>query len=82
MDGSSGKFSLDNNDVKSIFIRALLVALAAFLTYFGEKLAEVDFGSESVFWVPIVAVIITTIVRWLKDFTKTESKKDDVSTSI
>lgn len=81
MNGTSKKFQLDKNDLQTIFVRALLVALAAFLTYFGEKLTELDKGPESILWVPIVAVIITTVVRWLKDYTK-EEKKDGVSTDV
>jgi hypothetical protein len=67
---TSKAFSVDVNDVISIGKNALLVGLAAVLTYVGENIANVDLGPTSALVVPVVAVVVNTLVNWLKDNTK------------
>jgi hypothetical protein len=67
---TSKAFSVDVNDVISIGKNALLVGLAAVLTYVGENIANVDLGPTSALIVPVVAVVVNTLVNWLKDNTK------------
>jgi hypothetical protein len=66
----STAFSLNVNDLVSVGKNALLVGLAAVLTYVGENLTKIDLGSMSALLVPVVAVVINTIVKWAKDNTK------------
>jgi hypothetical protein len=61
---------MDINDVVSIGKNALLVGVAAVLTYVGENLANVNLGTLGPLLVPIVAVVINTIIKWAKDNTK------------
>lgn len=68
--GTSKAFTMDVNDVVSIGKNALLVGLAAVLTYVGENLANIDLGAMGPLLVPVVAVVINTIVKWAKDNTK------------
>jgi hypothetical protein len=66
----SGPFALNSTDLISVGKNALLVGLAAVLTYVGENLAKVDLGNMSALIVPVVAVVINTIVKWAKDNSK------------
>lgn len=68
--GTSKPFTMDMNDVVSIGKNALLVGIAAVLTYVGENLANVDLGTFGPLVVPVVAVVINTVVKWAKDNTK------------
>lgn len=66
----SGPFTLNSIDLISVGKNALLVGLAAILTYVGENLAKIDLGNMSALIVPVVAVVINTMVKWAKDNTK------------
>jgi len=67
---TSKAFSVDINDVVSVGKNALLVGLAAVLTYVGEHISNVDLGSASALVVPVVAIVVNTLVNWIKDNTK------------
>ena len=66
----STAFTLNTTDLISVGKNALLVGLAAVLTYVGNNLAHLDLGSMSALIVPVVAVLINTVVKWAKDNTK------------
>jgi hypothetical protein len=67
---TSDKFSLDKNDVINLTKNAVLVGLAAVLTYVGENLANLDLGPTGVMLVPVVSIVIDTVVKWAKGNTK------------
>lgn len=67
---TSKSFSLDVNDLVGVGKNALLVGLAAVLTYVGENITKVDLGSASALVVPVVVVLVNTLVSWVKDHTK------------
>jgi uncharacterized membrane protein AbrB (regulator of aidB expression) len=71
---TSKAFSMDLNDLVSVGKNALLVGIAAVLTYIGENMANIDLGSASVLVVPIVVVMVNTIVSWIEDHTKSKKK--------
>jgi hypothetical protein len=62
----SAKYSLDKKDSLSLLKNAVLVGLAAILTYVGENLANVDLGTTGVLLVPVVSVVIDTVVKWAR----------------
>lgn len=66
----SKAFALNTTDLIAVGKNALLVGLAAVLTYVGENIAKVDLGAASTLIVPIVAVAINTLTKWVKDNTK------------
>lgn len=66
----STAFSLNANDLVSVGKNALLVGLAAVLTYVGEHLTKLDLGNMSALIVPVVTIVISTAVKWAKDNTK------------
>lgn len=68
----SPKFSLNTADLISLGKHALLVGLAATLTYVGENISNVDLGATGIMIVPVVSVGIDTLVKWLKN-----NKKED-----
>jgi len=67
---TSKAFSMDMNDVLSIGKNAMLVGLAAVLTYVGENLTKIDLGSMSALVVPVVVVVLNSMIKWAKDNTK------------
>lgn len=66
----SKAFSLNTGDLVKVGKNALLVGLAAVLTYVGENVSKVDLGAAGVMLVPVVAVVIDSLVKWVKDNTK------------
>lgn len=66
----STAFALNTTDLVVIGRNALLVGLAAVLTYVGENIASVDLGAASALVVPVVVVAINTLTKWVKDNTK------------
>lgn len=66
----SGPFCLNSTDLISVGKNALLVGLAAVLTYVGENLTKLDLGSMTALVVPVTVVVINTVVKWAKDNTK------------
>lgn len=66
----SQAFALNTTDLISVAKNALLVGLAAILTYVGENVTKIDLGNMSALVVPVVVVAINTAVKWVKDNTK------------
>lgn len=66
---TSKSYALDVNDLINVGKNALLVGVAALLTYVGENVAKVDLGSMSALVVPVVVVLVNTLVNWIKDHT-------------
>lgn len=66
----STAFTLNASDLVSVGKNALLVGLAALLTYVGENLTKLDLGNMSALVVPVVTIVISTAVKWVKDNTK------------
>lgn len=66
---TSKAFSLDVNDLVNVGKNALLVGVAAVLTYVGENITKVDLGAMSALVVPVVVVLVNTLVNWIKDHT-------------
>lgn len=62
----SKAFSLNSKDVINLGKNALLVGVAAALTYVGENVASVDLGPSGVLLVPVVVIGIDTLVKWIK----------------
>jgi hypothetical protein len=67
---TSKSFSMDMNDIMSVGKNALLVGLAAVLTYVGENVTKIDLGSMSALLVPVVVVVLNSMIKWAKDNTK------------
>jgi hypothetical protein len=61
---------MDMNDIMSVGKNALLVGLAAVLTYVGENVTKIDLGSMSALLVPVVVVVLNSMIKWAKDNTK------------
>jgi len=64
---NSPAFTLNVGDAITIGKNALLVAVAAGLTYLGENLVDLDLGTTGVMLVPVVSVVINTLVKWAKN---------------
>jgi len=70
--GDSKAFTLNTSDLVNLGKNALLVGLAAMLTYVGENVSDVDLGTTGVMLVPVVSVAIDTLVKWMKNNKKKE----------
>ena len=70
--GESKAFTLNTTDLVNLGKNALLVGLAAMLTYVGENVSDVDLGTAGVMLVPVVSVAIDTLVKWMKNNAKKE----------
>jgi hypothetical protein len=66
-ENKSPAFSLNLTDVAVISKNALLVAVAAGLTYVVENIGSLDLGATGVMLVPVVTVVINTLVKWAKN---------------
>lgn len=65
----SKAYSVDSKDLVTIGKNALLVGVSAILTYLGDNLANLDLGNASALLVPVVAVLINSAIKWIKDTT-------------
>lgn len=70
----SAKFSLDKKDALGLVKNAVLVGLAAVLTYVGENLSSLDLGANGVLLVPVVTIVIDSVVKWARGNVKQEVK--------
>lgn len=66
----SKAFSINSADLVKVAKNALLVGLAAVLTYAGEHVTKIDLGAAGIMLVPVVTVVIDSLVKWVKDNTK------------
>lgn len=65
----SKKFKLDLSDVGTLGKNALLVGGAAGITYVIQNLGELDLGDMGALVVPIIALALDTVVKWMKNNT-------------
>ena len=63
----SHAFELNGNDLKAVAKNALLVGLAAVLTYVGQNLSNIDLGAGTALVVPVLTLVIDSLVKWVKD---------------
>jgi hypothetical protein len=66
----SKAFEFNKNDFLSLAKNALLVGLAAVLTYVGQNLSHIDLGAGTALVVPVVTIMIDSAVKWVRDNTK------------
>jgi hypothetical protein len=62
----SANYSLDKKDALNLVKNAVLVGVAAILTYVGENLASLDLGTNGVLLVPVVSIVIDSVVKWAR----------------
>jgi hypothetical protein len=70
----SPAFSLNTSDLVAVGKNAVLVGIAAVLTYLGDNIGKLDLGAYSALVVPIVVVAINTATKWVRDNTATAKK--------
>jgi hypothetical protein len=66
----SKAFEFNKNDFLSLAKNALLVGLAAVLTYVGQNLSHIDLGAGTALVVPVITIMIDSAVKWVRDNTK------------
>jgi hypothetical protein len=65
----SKKFKLNISDLSNLGKNALLVGGAAAVTYVMQNLGELDLGDMGALVVPIIALALDTVVKWMKNNT-------------
>ena len=76
----SGKFSLNMDDVSRVAKGAVLVGVAAALTFFVDSIGEIEMGENLLIVVPMVTMGIHAVIRWVNDYTNPDDedvKPDD-----
>lgn len=63
----SKAFELNANDLKTVGMNALLVGVAAVLTYVGQNLSNIDLGAGTALVVPVLTLVIDSLVKWVKN---------------
>lgn len=67
---TSHSYQLDKNDVIALAKNAMLVGLAAVLTYVGQNITKVDLGPSVALFVPVVTMLLDSSVKWVKNNVK------------
>lgn len=68
----SANYSLDKKDALNLVKNAVLVGVAAVLTYVGENLSSLNLGANGVLLVPVVTILIDSVVKWARGNVKQE----------
>lgn len=66
----SKPFKLDMSDTVDLVKTAVLVGVAAAVTYVTDNLGSLDLGMWTGMIVPVVAVGLQSVLKWVKDNTK------------
>ena len=67
---TSRSYQLDKNDVIVLVKNAVLVGLAAVLTYVGQNVTKLDLGPSVALFVPVIAMMLDSAVKWVKNNVK------------
>jgi hypothetical protein len=67
---TSRSYQLDKNDVIALAKNAVLVGLAAVLTYVGQNITKLDLGPSVALFVPVVAMMLDSAVKWVNNNVK------------
>ena len=65
----SEKFKLDMDDTVGLLKTAVLVGAAAAVTYVADNLGGLDLGMWTGMIVPVVAIGLQSVQKWIKDNT-------------
>lgn len=66
----SRRFVLDKTDTNQLIKNALLVSLAAGLTFISTQLSIIDLGPMTPLVVPVLSTLIESVIKWAQDNTK------------
>ena len=66
----SKRFVLDKTDTNQLIKNALLVSLAAGLTFISTQLSIIDLGPMTPLVVPVLSTLIESVIKWAQDNTK------------
>jgi len=63
---TSSKYSLNSSDFKSILRHALIVAIAAFLTYLSTQMNNLSLGDWNVVITASIAIVLKVLDKFLQ----------------
>lgn len=66
----SRRFILDKTDTNQLVKNALLVSLAAGLTFISTQLSIIDLGPMTPLVVPVLSTLIESVIKWAQDNTQ------------
>ena len=67
MSNGSPKYNLNSADVYNLGKNAVLVAVAAGLTYVAQNLGNLELGELGVLVVPVISTAIQSMITWIRD---------------
>lgn len=70
-------FSLNVADIMVVVKNALLVALAAFLTFIVQNLGNIEMGENALFIIPVITMALNTAIRFIKDYSTPDDEDDE-----
>ena len=73
----SGKFSLNMDDVAKVAKSAVLVGVAAALTFVVDSLGEIEMGENLLIVIPMVTMGLHAAIRWVNDYTNPDTDEDE-----
>ena len=72
----SGRFSLNMDDVTKVVKTAVLVGVAAALTFVAGNLGEIEMGENLLIVLPMVTMGLQAAIKWVSDLTKENETPD------
>jgi hypothetical protein len=66
----SKNLSVNKEEVNKVIKNAVLVSLAAGLTFISTKLSVLDLGPMAPLVVPVISTLLESVITWVKDNTK------------
>ena len=69
----SSRFKFNVEDLMDVLKNALMVGVAAVLTFVVDNIGNIEMGESLLIVVPMVTMALNAAIRWVKDFSKEES---------
>jgi len=65
----SPRFKFNNTDLMDVLKNAIMVGLAAVLTFVVDNIGNIEMGENLLIVIPMVTMALNTAIRWIKDTT-------------
>ena len=72
----SGRFSLNMDDVVKVAKNAVLVGIAAALTFAVGNLGEIEMGENLLILIPMITMGLQFVIKWAQDQSNVETVVD------
>ena len=73
----SPRFKLNTEDLMEVVKNALLVGVAAILTFVVDNIGKIEMGESLLIVLPMITLGLNTAIRWIKDYTGFGDTEED-----